>query len=286
MTTVRVPASTSNLGAGFDFLGLALDLWLEARLVPGASPPVYRGTLEGLDPTRDLVMQLLGDACPRDHHVELVSDIPVSRGLGSSAAAVVAGLALRNLALGETPSQESIFDRGVQVEGHPDNVAPAVYGGLILIAERPIPLSLHRTLGVALAVPDIPVDTRRAREILPQTLPRDVVIEQARRAAALIQGLVGGDGELIAFGMEDQLAVPCRKSLIPGFERAVQAGQASGAYGVTISGSGSAVVAVAPANLAPAVGAALATALTNDERTAAPLTPGVSPTGFVTSPTA
>lgn len=280
MTTVRVPASTSNLGAGFDCLGLALGLWLEARLVEGNLVPVYQGTLEGLDPDHDIVTGLLREHLSDGFHLVLSSTIPVSRGLGSSAAAVVAGLALQHLIEGQTPLPDVIFQRGVQLEGHPDNVAAAVYGGLTLATPRPTVLPFHESLGIALTVPKVAIETRRARAILPNQVARQTAVGQAKRAAALVQGLVTGNGELLAFGMEDEIAVPSRKQLIQGFDPAVRAGLEAGAFGVTLSGSGSALVGIGPAHLSGHIADALTSALTRAGNAAYPLTPAVTLEGF------
>lgn len=278
---VRVPASTSNLGAGFDFLGIALDLWLEARLAPGRGQPVYHGTLARLDPLSDVVARLLGNEIPPEHHLELSSRVPLSRGLGSSAAATVAGLVLLELLRGREPVRTAIFRRGAELEGHPDNVAPATFGGLVLSAAHPTRLDLHPCVGLALAVPDARLDTQHARAVLPDQVTRTRAVEQARRAAALVQGLVSGQADLITLGMEDQLAVPHRSPLIRGFAAAVAAGRRAGAHGVTISGSGSAVLAIAPVGYVQAVADAMVRALAAAGNPASALTPAVSGHGFV-----
>src|SRR6185436_20294418 len=190
MITVRVPASTSNLGAGFDCLGMALDLWLEATLVAGPGEPVYGGTLEGLDPGDDLILRTLGNHSGGRFHLEARSDIPVGKGLGSSAAAVVAGAALLQLAAGAQLNRDRAFEAGARAEGHPDNAAPAVFGGLVLAAQRPVKLVFHESLAVAIAVPQRGIDTHTARRILPLDVSRATAISQAARAAALVQGLV------------------------------------------------------------------------------------------------
>ena len=271
MSVVRVPASTSNLGAGFDFLGLALDLWLEARLEDGRGEPVYQGTLADLDPDEDLIASILIERdLLRARRLVVSSSIPVGRGLGSSAAATVAAFALAGL------ERDDIYKEAAAREGHPDNVGPAVYGGLVLAAHKPTRLLLHRSIGIALAVPDLIVPTKLARERLPLDVPTGIVIQQAQRAAALVQGLVSGDADLVDFGMDDRLAVPMRKDLIPGYDNAVDAGLDAGAWGVTISGAGSTLVAVTDAAIVDGVAEAMAEALRAAGTVAMPMVPGVA----------
>ncbi len=278
--TVRVPASTSNLGAGFDCLGLALDLWLEASLVPGPGAPKYAAELSTLDPATDVMLAHL-TACGLTDRFHLVarSDIPVSRGLGSSAAARVAAVTLEQLARDGRLQLDEAFLLAASAEGHPDNVGPAVYGGLVLSAALPTKLTIHPEVRVALAVPEQLVETGAARSLLPENILRGKAVAQASRAAALVAGLANGDGELIAFGMQDEIALPCRKHLIPGLAQAMHAGRAAGAYGVTTSGSGSTVLGLACASRAGDVAAAMAEALTRNDNPATAMTPGVSDTG-------
>ena len=271
MITVRVPGSTSNLGAGFDFLGLALNLWLEARLEDDRGEPVYQGTLADLDPDEDLMAGILLERdLLRGRRLVVSSNIPVGRGLGSSAAATVAAFALAGLDRDET------WREAAEREGHPDNVGPAVFGGLVLAAHKPTRLTLHRSIGIALAVPELIVSTRVARERLPLEVPRAMVIQQAQRAAALVHGLVSGDADLVDFGMDDRLAVPVRKDLIPGYDEAVSAGLDAGAWGVTISGAGSTLVSVTDVALVDGVAEAMAEALTGAGTVAIPMAPGVA----------
>jgi homoserine kinase len=278
--TVRVPASTSNLGAGFDCLGLALDLWLEARLEVSAGPPQYRGMVQGLDAESDLTYRMLEEReALAGRRLVVHSDIPIGKGLGSSAAAIVAGIALARLALGDPFDREVIFRGAAQEEGHPDNAGPAVYGGLVLAAHRPTKLSLHRDLGVALAIPEYAISTKAARDLLPAAVARDTVVAQAARSAALVLGLTWGDPDLIDFGMDDRLAVPYRRNLIRGYDAAVSAALEAGAYGVTISGAGSALVAIASQDDVSQVAEALAAALRSAGNPADPLRAQVAPAG-------
>ncbi len=283
LLTVRVPASTSNLGAGFDCVGLALDLWLEARLVPGTGPPVYSGTVAALREEEDLVLRALGEdrAATGGHHLEVHSDIPVSRGLGSSGAAVVAGLALAGL-LDRTPlDSHALFNDARRLEGHPDNVAPAIYGGLVLAtAGEPVKLALHPGFGVACAIPNAGIDTARARKLLPARVSRSAAVTQAANAASLILGLTRGERELVRHGMVDRIAVPKRASLVDGFENAVRAGIDAGALGVTLSGSGSTLLAICPTDTRHQVADAMAAALTAANNSAEPRVLEVSDRGF------
>ncbi len=279
MIGVRVPASTSNLGAGFDCLGLALDLWMEVRVIEGEGEPVYMGTVAGLDHRDEILANIVGDAVTPRHHIEIHSEIPLARGLGSSAAAAVAGYALRQLLQEKGLERDEVYEAAVSLEGHPDNAGAATFGGFVLAAPRPARLAFNKGLGVALAVPETPIDTKTARGILPLELPRAATIRQASRAAALVLGLMNAEGDLIAYGMDDEIAVPLRKDLIPGYDRAVEAGIEAGAYGVTISGSGSALVAITALEQAPEVAVAMAHALTAQGNMAEPMTPEVSERG-------
>ena len=281
--TVRVPASTSNIGAGFDHLGLALDVWLEASLVPGPGAPEYEGELAQVDPSSDVLLIYLSACGITDRfHLKVRSDIPLSRGLGSSAAARVAAIALEQLDRGMPLEHGEVFKRAAKLEGHPDNAGPAVYGGLVLAAAVPTKLSIHPNVHVALAVPQRPVETKAARDLLPESIPRATAVAQAARAAALVTGLATGDGGLIGFGMQDEIAMPHRKDLIPGLADAIISGRRAGAYGVTTSGSGSTVLALAPAAAVEGVAAAMAEALTGNDNPATALTPAISDVGVTT----
>lgn len=279
MIGIRVPASTSNLGAGFDCLGLALDIWMEVRVVEGPGDPAYAGTVAGLGKDDEILWSIVGPMVPDRHHLEVLSDIPIARGLGSSAAAAVAGYALKQMLETNGLERDAIYEQAVALEGHPDNAGAATFGGFVLAAPRPARLAFHRNLKVALAVPATPIDTKAARAILPATLPRANTIRQASRAAALVLGLMNAEGDLIAYGMDDQVAVPLRKQLIPGFDAAVASGMDAGAYGVTISGSGSALIAVTPEERQGDVAEAMARTLTAHNNPAEPVTPEVTERG-------
>ncbi|HSG50133.1 MAG TPA: homoserine kinase [Longimicrobiales bacterium] len=284
---VRVSASTSNLGPGFDVLGLALDLFLEARFHPGPEPFVLRrrGTLESLRtlPEEDLLVHAMVEALSgnslavddmrglmRTHlprgTLEVTSRIPVGCGLGSSAAAGVAGRILGLLLAGHPVDRHELLSRVTAREGHPDNAAPAVFGGLVAGAVsaagevRAVPLPLSPRLAWVFAAPGVPLATRESREALPETVPHRTAVRNAGRLALLLPALAAGDGPVLAEAMTDELHVPYRMPLIPGARDAAEAGRRAGAWAVTLSGAGSGLVAVTPPERARAVGEAMAAA--------------------------
>jgi homoserine kinase len=193
------------------------------------------------------------------------SSIPVARGLGSSAAAIVAGLALANHWLGDRFGPTELFREAVLREGHPDNVAPALFGGFVLSLPRaggtfePLRLPTPRGVEITFVIPDLRVSTEEARAALPEKiLLRDAAANTAR-ALALMRCLATGRVDLLADALQDVYHVPHRARLIPAFERVVEAGTRAGAFGVTISGSGPTLLALhAPGSGAHArVGAAM-----------------------------
>lgn len=277
---VIVSGSTSNLGAGFDFFGIAINLHLKAELSDGEGPPEYTGTLEGMTPEEDIIYQILRTAgVTRGAKLKVHSEIPLSRGLGSSGAAAVAGYSLATARKGDTFDVDLVFELARQVEGHPDNVGPSVYGGAVISAERPTRIEVHSELALAFAIPNDPIRTDDARRILPTTVPRETAVDQASRAAALVRGIANGDPELIGFGMVDRLAVPYRKDLIKGYEAATTAARDAGAYGITISGSGSTLVAITDRSKAKVVSEAMAFGLKQEGNHAVPFTSIISERG-------
>jgi homoserine kinase len=236
--------------------------------------------LAGFDPNEDYAVKALGRSIPVGHHLEVDSDIPVSRGLGSSAAAIVAGFSLAQLLNEGRLDRDKVFEHATRQEGHPDNAGPGVYGGLVLHAGSPKRLSFHEDLGVALAVPEQVLSTKEARGILPTQLPRDEAISQASNSAALLLGLTTADGDLVRHGMIDRIAVPVRRSMIKGYDDAVRAGTEAGAYGTTISGAGSTLVAVCQRSSAHDVADAIARKLTSLGNPAQALSPDVVDRGL------
>jgi homoserine kinase len=269
---VRVPASSSNLGSGFDCVGIAIDRWLTATAtVEGTTISIRRrGTLSTIRvrPDQDLFTRGFRAACAAGGvpsagvTIDATSDIPVGCGLGSSAAAIVAGALLADAALELGLSRAQILAIGTTIEGHPDNVAPAIHGGAVLSVHRPsgvVSSSLQIAPGVELliAVPPFPNDTKAARAALPHTLPHADAVVAASRAAALVQGLATGDGALLSAALDDVLHVPYRRERIYGYDAVVAGAKDAGAYGATLSGAGSAILAIASRERAADVGTAM-----------------------------
>jgi homoserine kinase len=259
---VRVPCTTSNFGSGYDMLGLALNRYLEAWFEPGIETlnVVRKGSLKDLseDDGKDfLVLSFTrvleqNGVIPRGT-LTATSDIPIARGLGSSAAAMLAGYDLGRSVLSESRDDDSAFDYVYNQEGHGDEVAPCLYGGLRAVVpgpERPliIELPLSSALGFAYAAPAIGVSTQKARETLPARVGHDLATRSLGRVTALTVGLAKGNPDLLRIGVEDELHVPYRLPLIPDAQEAIRVAYESGAWAVTISGAGSGLIAMCDPN--------------------------------------
>lgn len=269
---VRVPCSTSNLGSGYDTLGLAFRRYLDARYDPIDNDGLVverSGTLTRLDAeeTSDLVAELFQRQLAKHGIIpngvlRLSSEIPVARGLGASAAAVLAGYDLAQGARGEPRDDDDAFRTALLHEGHGDNAAPSLFGGLRAVAMTPdgpvvIPLDLSDAVGFAYAAPASGVSTREARELLPDKVSHRLAAASLGRFAALVRGLAEASPDLIRVGVKDELHVPYRLPLIPGALAAMSAATDAGAWAVTISGSGSGLIAMCDPSDAERIAAAM-----------------------------
>jgi len=174
----------------------------------------------------------------------------------------VAGALLADAAFQLGLSRAQILEIGTTIEGHPDNVAPAIHGGAVLSVHTPTglissSLRVAPTIELLIAVPPFPNDTKAARAALPHTLAHSDAVVAASRAAALVQGLATGDGALLGAALDDVLHVPFRRGRIPGYDAVVAAARTAGAFGATLSGAGSAILAIAPRERSAPVGAAM-----------------------------
>ncbi len=258
---IRVPATTANLGPGFDVLGMALGLWNEIHVERAANLRIgIEGEGAALLPRdeRNLVyraMLRLAQHTKRSLpplHLRLYNRIPLQAGLGSSSAAIVGGLTAAAHILGITLPPEEMLRLAVEIEGHPDNVAPALYKGLVAVTldeEGPLVIRfpLPDDMRVVIVLPDVRVSTERARALLPSHVPHGDAVFNVARAVFVVHALSRGDYPLLSRVMVDRLHVPYRKGLIPAFDKVVREARKAGAAAVTISGSGPALAAFAPA---------------------------------------
>ncbi len=276
--SVRVPGSTSNIGPGFDFAGIALSIFLDARIEGAADGAAHelvdlRGTAADWPRDRDNVfLRAFDHGCAtfgvraRALRFSIDSRIPIARGIGSSGAAIAAGLLLaREQARAQAidVGDATLCDLAFAIEGHPDNTSASILGGCTLSIPRDdgtlrvVRQALHPDLGFAIAWPEAQLSTRAGRAVLPRGVPFADAVENPRRLAALLEGLRSADPELLELGEHDRLHVRHRLALIANGARALEAARESGAWLATVSGSGSALFAIGPHARADAIAAAL-----------------------------
>lgn len=257
---IKVPATSANLGAGFDAVGIALTMYCYAtfRATEGGlrilgCPEEFRNEDNMAAQAFRAVEDFIG-LSHRGIEIEIDSDIPVARGLGSSAVMLVAGAFAANELYGRPLSKEQLLEVTNVLEGHPDNLSPAIYGGLCAsVADAgKLPVSAHYRVSddlrfVAL-VPDFPVSTLEARRALPTEVPFADAVYNIARLSLLPRALESGDTELIATALDDKLHQPCRAKLIGGYELIKARALDSGAAGVVISGSGPTILCVLKAS--------------------------------------
>lgn len=274
--TISAPGSSANLGPGFDAFALALDIWNEITVdTDGVAGEI---TLEGseaslLDSRENLsitAMQALAKAHGRTlpgFSLSARVDIPVARGLGSSAAALAVGLAAANELLALGLSLDDLFAFAWQMEGHGDNVGAAIYGGAVLAASgvhRPVHLfnGVAPRLEAVIFIPEITGATAAARAALPPTVPHPDAAFNVGVAAGLALGLHMGDYALVSICMRDRLHEPYRARLFPHLEPLTAAARQAGALGAALSGAGPSVLAL----VEPVDSLAVAAALTETAR--------------------
>jgi homoserine kinase len=242
---VRVPASSANLGPGYDVLAAALDIHLELEVSETGAFEVDAGQ-EGLPADRD---NLCVRAFERLHSAdglrfEIRSEIPVARGLGSSAAAIVAGLLAADhlYELGLDPPD--VYRRAIELEGHPDNVAAALFGGFAVCAPDELPARLEPPQGVegVLAIPPEEVSTEAARAALPAEVPMNDAVANIAAASQLVLGIERSDLTLISSGLADRLHQQRRAAVYPSSIELLSLASDVGAIGATVSGAGPSVL--------------------------------------------
>lgn len=266
--SVEVPASTANLGAGYDCLALALAIPLrveieilgwskgevelsvsgggEGELPPNRQNRIVQGLVAAIEAARGPVPERVG------WRIAVRSEIPLARGLGSSAAATVAGLVAGNVLSGEGLTTADLLRLATEIEGHPDNAAAALLGGFVVVGPAPdgagleaIRFDAPRDLRAILFIPERRLATEEMRRVLPAAVPLDDAVANLGRVALGVAGLSVGRTELLRVLTEDRLHEPYRAAVFPELPRLTAAARAAGALGACLSGAGSTVVAFA-----------------------------------------
>jgi homoserine kinase len=289
-TTVIVPGTTANLGPGFDCIGAALTLYNQFRFtrleaIPNSLPPqqdteVVRISVTGTEAklvdtsANNLAYQAflqlyqhLGQT-PPPVHIEIELGVPLARGLGSSATALVGGLVGANQLAGEPLDLIEVMKLAIAMEGHPDNVVPALLGGCRLAASSEAILksweicdiTWHTEIVPVIAIPDFELSTKEARRVLPTEISRADAIFNIAHFGLLIRGLETGRGDWLRTALQDKLHQPYRQTLIPGYDAVNSAALKAGAYGLVISGAGPTLIALVDTAQAPDVAVAMAEA--------------------------
>lgn len=254
--TIRVPATTANIGPGFDSMGCALALYnyITCKVLP-AGKLVITGCPEPYQNEENLAVQGYRAVLKRlglpDEGLSLTieAEIPVCRGLGSSAALIAGGAAAANLLHGSPLPPAELLEVTNEIEGHPDNLAPAIYGGLTasLVEDgkpRTVKLPLSPTLRWVAAIPDFELSTHLARAVLPKEVAFVDAVYNASHVAVLVGALGRGDRELIAMALRDRLHQPYREKLIPEYNKVKTAAEQCGAIAFCISGAGPTLLAL------------------------------------------
>jgi homoserine kinase len=261
---VSVPGTTANCGPGFDSVGIACTIYnhIELELVEQGTCIVdVGGEGKGIIPVneRNIAVKAVRAVLDRvnciDYGISLKMDnkVPLARGLGSSAAAIVGGLVAANEATGNQLTQQSLFEMATAIEGHPDNVAPAIFGGItISITKEKKPHCMRfmppKELVMVVAVPEFTLSTHKARQVLPSLIPFQDSVFNVGRTAMLIGALCSGEYQHLQYALEDKLHQPYRQSLIPGMKEVFDAAIQSGAYGAALSGAGPCLISYTDKN--------------------------------------
>lgn len=254
--TVRVPGSTSNLGPGFDTLGVALQVYNQVRVTrasasgPRLTSPIADGARDGATRLLAEVARLYFRRARRaafGFEVHLSGQVPMARGLGSSVTVRLGLLAALDALEGTQLSRQTLFEWVSELEGHPDNAAPATFGGftaaaLIDGAARCVRLNVHRGFRFVTLIPDFEVPTEAARRLVPGTFSKADAVHNLTRVGLITAAFARGDASALEGAFEDRIHQPYREPLIPALAKVIRAGERAGALGGWLSGSGSTII--------------------------------------------
>lgn len=255
---VKVPASTANLGPGFDTLGMALDLyaWIEMGFAEHTRIELFGDQVKGVPTDKSnliyevaqMVFKRAGVSHP-ELYIGMYSEIPLTRGLGSSASAIVGALAAANALIGSPLSDDELFQMATELEQHPDNVGASLFGGLVVAfwdgtrAEH-IRVEPHEQLEVLVAIPHFQLSTEKARGVLPREQSLENAVFNVGHSSVLVAALCTGRLDMIERAMKDALHQPYRAGLVPGLGDILAEATNRGALGVALSGAGPTILAL------------------------------------------
>lgn len=274
---VAVPATTANIGPGFDCLGAALSRYNRFTFTATDSSVPVTITVTGLDHDRvstdtsnlayvafcEFFKRLNQPVPVVQLHIEL--DVPLARGMGSSSTAIVGGILGANALAGKPLDLAALAQLATDIEGHPDNVVPALLGGCRLAtvddtgASTICEVPWNPAIVPIVVIPAFEVSTAKARQVLPQHYSRADAVYTMGHLGLLLRALEAGNGDWLRTAIGDRIHEPYRKTLIPGYDQVVQAALAAGAYGVTISGAGPTLLALGGAKQADAIAQTMTT---------------------------
>lgn len=268
---VKVPATSANIGPGFDCLGLALPIYntitIEETVLPGTGIEI------NLISENDVIDDIIFDNVPRDENsivykavemlynsigqepselrINIQSQIPITRGLGSSASVVVGGLIAANKLLGSPADTTALLSIATEVEGHPDNVAPAILGGFVMASQEDDGSIITEKLkwpdewDITVCIPDFELSTNIARSVLPENVPMSDAVYNAKHLAMLIQAVNNKDVSLMKAALHDKLHQPYREKLVPGMKEIMEAFKhEDGVIGCVLSGAGPSILVI------------------------------------------
>ena len=273
--SVKVPATTANLGPGFDCLGLALPLYntitIEETVLPGTGVEINVLVNENMTDEFSLehvpmdensiiykAVELLYNSIgqtPSELRITIHSEIPIARGLGSSASVIVGGLIAANELLGHPADEAALLSIATEVEGHPDNVTPAIVGGLTLASTEEDGSIIYRKLDwpqewvLTLCVPEYELPTEISRSVLPKDVPLEDAVFNAQRMGMFIEAVHTRDAELMKAALKDKLHQPYRMKLVPGLEKIMEnLKHEENVLGCVLSGAGPAILVISLKN--------------------------------------
>ncbi len=256
---VRVPGTTANCGPGFDAVGIACTIYNDLELTLDDQSNISLDVIgegAGAIPAdgsnvavKAIQMVLAKTGCTLSGiHLKMINHIPLARGLGSSAAAIVGGLVAANELTGNTLTKEDLLDMATAIEGHPDNVAPAIFGGITVSimdsgSAKYLRLQPPKAFSMVAVIPEFNLSTKAARKVLPDSVPFADAVFNVSRTALLIGALCTGELKLLIHALEDRLHQPYREQLIPGMAQVLATARQTGALGAALSGAGPCLLA-------------------------------------------